>query len=248
MTPYTQHYLLGQQFRDPRLQATFEAETHFLLKQLRRTRLRNPTVLNIGCGNGRSLFNLVDALSQNPGKIKTGRFDGVDIDKGCIEGAEENILDHWSPNFRYGFMVADARRLNLVTSQDLVKPYALTFSSYKTLGGLNQEDRNKIIDEMVRVTRPRGVITNLTWKRDEITDDFLEEYYPAIGFDIVHASTIGTSVRSRHSGQEFYFQRIHPTELIIIFNHHGFSLDQISVEEVGPLWVAVTGVKQGGRI
>jgi ubiquinone/menaquinone biosynthesis C-methylase UbiE len=237
MASYTQHYLLGQQFQDPRLQATFAAETKFLLDKILQANAH--AILDVGCGNGRTLRNLAPLIQQRRNNGSAWLY-GIDTDSELLELAIQpfELGRNWLGVVnmcRWG----DARKMDFETDA-----FDLSYSSYNTLGGLDTiTDRNAIVNEMTRVTRPNGLVTGITWKRDDATTDFLRTYYPAIGFEIVYIDSGKTLVKSTLTGDEQEFVRIHPNGLSWTFERAG--LKDLKVEEVGPLWVAITGVKGG---
>lgn len=237
MTLYTQHYLRGQQFQDPLLQATFNAEIDFLLKKFLECNAQS--ALEVGCGNGRTLRRLAPRIHSTKGEYTlSAHLWGVDIDPELIRLADiVTDMFNW-PGAVEMYSAQDARKTNFVDGQ-----FDLSFSTHNTLGELDRlDDRYKIIGEMARVTRPGGLVTNITWKRDDTTTEFLREYYPAIGFEIVDLTSGRTVVKSKETGEQYEFVRIHPGGLE--FTYSRYNLTDFSTEEVGPLMVAVTAKKK----
>ncbi|MFH1801949.1 MAG: class I SAM-dependent methyltransferase [archaeon] len=239
MTPYTQHHLLAQEFQDPRLQETFQAETDLLLTKILQTKAHS--IMDFGCGDGRTIRNLVPEIAvERVGQEKRTSIYGVDFDRDLIERAHK-LTTHSSGVY------------DLIYFRDIVKKgvdqrqdsWDMAYSTHNTLGGLRvfmPNDRQAFVNEMARIVRPGGLVTNMTWKQDDSTTEFLEQYYSAIGFDIEYMTPGTTLVRSTINGERFEFARIHPRGMGYTYKAAG--LVNPATEEVGPLWVAVTAQVQ----
>lgn len=242
MTDYKDHYLKAIWLDDPIFRATFEAETDFLLKRILDRDAQK--VLDVGCGNGRTLGELAPRITSGKEDYTMAvHLYGIDANPELIRLADQrSIMLDWAGGFEMYFE-QDARNMGFKNDE-----FDFAFSSYNTLGEIGAFEpnaRQEVINEMARVVKPGGLITNITWKQDRFTTDFLQRYYPAIGFDIVDLRQGMSVVKDPESGDVYRFARIHPRGLEGSYERAG--LIDFETEEVGPLWVAVSGLVSGGE-
>jgi SAM-dependent methyltransferase len=112
----------------------FEAEREFLWNNIRKI---NSSILEVGCGNGRSLYSLLHL---------GGFLYGIDNDENAVREARE-LLEP------YGARISLQEAANL-TFRDKSFDYVLSLSTPANFGS----QKNKIYSEMRRVLKPDGEI------------------------------------------------------------------------------------------
>ncbi|MFH0955403.1 MAG: class I SAM-dependent methyltransferase [Candidatus Micrarchaeota archaeon] len=201
----------------PELAKTFEEELEFLKKQV----TSRSSLLDVGCGAARPA---VDAAAFVKNLV------GIDNDPRVLEVAVKRCEN--LPNAR--FIREDALNMGFTS-----KTFDVSFCTYNLIGTLKKSERQRLVNEMARVTRPLGKVINITWKQDKKTTEFLKKYYPSIGikiFEIDESKTVtskGTFERlSKKELQEYYSET---------------NLADLAFLDIGPLWYAVVGSKPKGQ-
>jgi ubiquinone/menaquinone biosynthesis C-methylase UbiE len=214
---YLENYLKA--IRDPlsELRQTFDAELDFLRNHVN----RDCVVLDLGCGVGRPTIDLakfskkIIGIDNDARMIQLAQEDAAEKDVANLEFIEKNVLNTGFPEGSVG----------------------ISYATYNLLGSLEKkEDIQKLINEMVRITKHKGKVINITWKDDSVTTEFLKKYYPSINIkilDIDHHST------KTSKGE---FKRFSREELRKYYENVG--LRDIEFHDIGPVWMAVVGVKR----
>lgn len=218
---YLDQILNAYEYDDLLLKGCFQKETKYLVKLLN----DKPKILDVGSGNGRTIKAIVKNLNEE--QIKLGLFVGIDNEYQLINEAYKNM----SPNIL--FLKRDA--LNI----DFKDDFNLVYSSYNTIGDIKKSSRQKLVNQMYKVSMKNGVISNITWNNLETTTKWLEKYYSDIGFEIISLTNEQSKLKVKE--EEIVFDRIPADEIINYYNKAG--LKDIEVKQIGKLWVAVTGYK-----
>ncbi len=197
----------------PELKATFESEFELLKRHSYDTSI----VLDVGCGAGRP----ANELSKYVRSVYC-----VDNDPAMILLANKRC--QLRNNVR--IMLDDALKLSISDCN-----FDLTYATYNLLGSMDKSDRQEAICEMKRVTKERRTIINIGWNNNVDTTEFLKQYYPSIGIDIIKSDKFKT-ITSKGE-----FDRISKDELGEYYE--SAELHNIKFVEVGPLWHAIIGTK-----
>lgn len=212
MIDYYDNYIQAIDNPLPKLKETFKNE----LEVLKRYSDSTSIVLDVGCGAGRPAIELSKYISQ---------ITGIDIEENMIREAQKR---NNSNNAKFlkgdGFSIPFARNT-----------FDLTYSTYNTIGSIEEENRLKFIKELARTTKKGGKVFVTTWNSDEKTTIFLKQYYPSIGVTVIDINDLKTVTPIRT------FYRIPPDELIQCFKKVG--LKKIGVEKIDPLWYGIVGEK-----
>jgi len=197
----------------PELKDTFDKE----LELLEGNSDKNSIVLDIGCGAGRP----VDSLSKFVKKIIC-----VGNDEKMLSVAKERCK-----NFNnVEILERDALYLRFSDNS-----FDLVYATYNLVGSLEKSERQKLIDEMKLVAKDNARIVIITWKDNAITTEFLKNYYPSIGIEIIKSNDTET-VTSKG-----IFDRISKKELLNYCNVA--NLKNLKFVDVGSVWVAIIGTK-----
>ena len=195
------------------LNETFEEEIELLKSFVN----KNSIVLDVGCGAGRPADKLSDFVKE---------IVCIDNDSKMIALAEERCK-----NFENIKIVND----NAFKMKIKDNTFDFVYATYNLIGSIEEFERQKLVDEMVRVAKKGTKVVNITWKDDVFTTNFLGKYYPSIGIDIFNqdeaktVTSIGTLDRiSKERLLEYY---------------ESANLKEIKFIGVGPVWVAIVGIK-----
>ncbi len=212
MTNYIDNYLLAIENPLPQLRETFQQELQLLYGLTK----ASSDVLDIGCGAGRPTKELAS---------KVRSIIGIDYDKDML---------HYARKRCFGVQNASFVHANAHTMPFANESFDLAYATYNLIGSLPEEQRVLLIKEMGRISR--GKIVNLTWKDDETTTRFLQEYYSGIGIEL-HDLNSERAITSKGT-----FSRISISKL---FDYHTQAgIHELRVIKADPLWVGVVGQKQ----
>jgi ubiquinone/menaquinone biosynthesis C-methylase UbiE len=195
------------------LQKTFDAELAFILKNSAEGYL----IMEAGCGAGRPAYDISSHVK---------RVVCIDNDKKMLEFAKERCRGRKNIEI----MLKDALHTGFLDNT-----FDLTYATYNLIGSLRKDERQKLVDEMSRITRKGGKIITITWKDDKKTTFFLRKYYPSIGIKIIESdaqktmTSKGTFERIQKKGLAEYYQKA--------------QLKNIRFDSIGPVWLAITGTK-----
>ena len=110
---------------------------------------------------------------------------------------------------------------------------------------IEEYKRPEFVQKMAECTKPEGKVINITWKMDEPTREFLDEYYARIKFGILvahHSDTLSTYILTKpKTREEVRIDMVSIDQLIYLHERAGIKENEII--PVGPLWVAVEGQK-----
>ena len=194
----------------PEMKETLREELYFL-KEL----VKGKTILDVGCGNGRPADKLAEYCKE---------LTCIDNEKRMIELAHKK-LDGYD---NVKVILMDALKMEFENEK-----FDFIYSTYNTVGSI--EDKNALMKELVKVIKPGGKIAIFTWKRDEITTEFMKKYYPSIGFVVREITDEKADLG------KCVFERLDMKKLISLFE--GYGLKDIKTQEIGPLWNVITGEK-----
>lgn len=216
MSDYLKNYLQAINNPLPALKKTFLAELDFLKKTVG----GRASLLDVGCGAGRPAVDVA---------AFAGQIVGIDKDSRMLDLANERLGN--LKNVR--FVKDDALNMSFTA-----KTFDVSFSTYNLIGTFKKSERQRAVNEMTRVTKPNGKVVTITWKRDKTATDFLKEYYPSIGIEVFEIDK-DKSITSKGT-----FERLSEKELAEYYKKAG--LQDLSFEEIGPVWYAVVGTKKPG--
>lgn len=210
---YVQNYMKAVNNPLPQLKKTYDEE----LKLLRKFSDDTSVVLDVGCGAGRP----ADTYAKYVKKLVC-----IDNDEKMLTIAKErcNALS----NVEY----VEGDALNMKFADET---FDLVYATYNLVGSVKKHERQELIDEMKRVAKVGSRVVSLTWKDDRVTTEFLKEYYPSIGLDILEADATKT-VTSKGT-----FERISRRELLKYYKEA--SIGGIEFVDIGPVWMATVGTK-----
>ena len=201
----------------PELKQSFDAELG-LLKEHCSVR---SSVLDVGCRAAIPALHLAPHVKE---------LVGVDKSPKMIEQALERC-GHLQ-NAR--FVIDDPLNLSFTS-----KTFDVSFCTYNVIGTHKKSERQRLVNEMTRVTRPFGKVINISWKQDKKTTDFLKKYYPSIGIKIFEIDE-SKSITSKGT-----FDRLAKKEMAAYYKTAG--LEQVEFVDVGPVWHAAIGIKPKGQ-
>jgi len=211
---YITNYIKALKSPLPEIQKSFEAEFNFLKSNLK----SNSVVLDVGCGIGRPAVDLAPF---------TNKIIGIDIENKMLDYAEKRAKGITNIKFQNG---------NAVEINYPAQTFDLVYSTYNFLGwDIRERNRQKVINEMVRVTKHEGMIINITWKNDNATTKVLKKYYQSIGIKIIKINN------SRIITSKNICDRISRDEFSKLYKLAG--LKQIKFYDIGPVWLAAIGIK-----
>jgi len=209
MPDYVQNYLRAIRNPLPEMRSAFEAEFSLLERHA-----ANAVVLDMGCGAGRPAI----ALSACAKMVI-----GIDNDPEMLAttlGTEyyRNLL------LRFG---------DAMDTPFLDRKFDMTYATYNLIGSIPAKQRQGLVDEMARVTRKRGHVITFTWKNDGQTTDFLRQYYPSIGIELLDID------EQRAVTSKGTFDRVSEVELRQYYRTSGITVTDVL--DVGPVWKAIVG-------
>ena len=210
---YFQNYLKAIDEPLPELKGAFDVELK-LLKSLVNTK---SILLDIGCGVGRP----TDKLARFVKKIVA-----IDNDEQMLLEATSRCMDVDNVEI----IKEDALNINFPDNI-----FDVVYATYNLIGSVNENDRQKLINEMRRVVKVGGLVVNFTWKTDDITTVFLKEYYSSIGIEVIG---INNNKTITSKGE---FARIPEAELEKYYKSAG--LKNVIFNNIGSVWIAVIGKK-----
>lgn len=214
---YMGNYLKAIASPLPELKESFEAELAFL----KSTVSSQAVFLDVGCGAARPAVDVAPFLKH---------LTGIDKDPRVLEVAQKRC-EHLS---NAKFVKDDALNLGFTS-----KTFDVSFCTYNLIGTLKKTERQRLINEMSRVTKPFGKVINITWKQDKVTTLFLKKYYPSIGIEVFEID------KNRSITSKGTFERLPKKELLAYYSKAG--LEGIELVDIGPVWVAIVGTKPKGK-
>ena len=228
------------------LRETFDAEADYLASLIRDnphttkdTKNNATTVLDVGCGNGRTIRNVCKCLERAPIKLE---YIGLDKDTDLLP-AEMTQVTHKDPTH---IAILYIHGNFFETSHRFLRNYNHTYTSYNTIGMVEEYKRPEFVQKMADCTKTEGKIVNITWKMDEPTREFLDEYYRRIHFSVLiphHSDTLSTYILAKpETGEEVRIDMVSTDQLIYLHERAGIKENKIIPVE--PLWVAVEGTKR----
>jgi SAM-dependent methyltransferase len=202
---------------------------------------RYVSVLDVGCGDGRTMYGVnLDILSE-------GILDycGIDIDKNVLpEIRARTVKTDRKRKINYSFHEGDFFDYRMLPNE-----FDMVYSSFNTIGMMPlvpEYRRQEFVNKMAAHTKEGGRILNITWNRKRETIKFMKDYYPRVGLDIfkiVDTDLLSTTILTdqRTGLPTFRFDRVPPEQLIYL--HEQAGIEYNGIIEIGPLWTGVLGTK-----
>ena len=210
---YFSSYLKSINHPLPELKKTFKNEIRLIKSEVNKRFI----ILDVGCGAGRPTNDLAKFVNK---------IIGVDNHKEILNIAKKRSKGIKNLEFKKG----NALYLNFPKNT-----FNFSYSTYNTIGGIEKSKRNKMIKEMVRVTKEGGKILNITWKNNKFTTKFLKKYYPNIGVKIIKIDRFKTTTSKRT------FHKLSRKELLKYYEKN--KLKRIKFVDINPLWLGAIGTK-----
>lgn len=163
MNNYTQQYLRAVANPLPEMQDYFTKEN----RVLQFLAWPNASVLDVGCGNGRTLIALAPHVT---------RMVGIDYDSELVAVARENTQHLMNVRVMDGDFFTVSFR----------KQFTLTCATYNLLGSSELErdsGKQMLLGKMLSLTKQGGHVYCAVWSDSNIA--FAERYYPSIGIKVV---------------------------------------------------------------
>lgn len=178
----------------------FEEEKKYLLKHIS----KDSSVLEVGCGNGRSIFDIL-TITKN---IK-----GIDHDQKAVDDARKNFSKY--PNIN--FLKADATKLPLDNESFDFVICMTTFANFA-------DKKFIILDEMKRVLKNSGHIIISVFSEDAFDERM--KVYKASGVNIKKIN--GTTVIFDEALGDNVSEQFSREELENIFSRANLSIEDIT--------------------
>lgn len=221
-------YQRALEYQDERFKRTFEAETEYLVRHivdLAQEKKGLVKVLDVGCGNGRTMHNLDQELSNKHPNIMF-YLTGIDSNPEKLKVVKKIS----GARFVHG---------NIVTDTTLQREsFDLVYSSYNTIGCIQDGTLTEMIESMLHLTRPDGEIINITWNSVDATTDFLKNYYKSIGFDPVYVFGDLSVCVDPENKDVYRFNRVRHNEIERAFLHAKSEHVNVGAVLIDPLWKA----------
>lgn len=210
---YFDNYLQAVLHPLPALKKTFEVELGFLKGHVHPQAM----VLDVGCGIGRPTLDLAPFVKK---------IVGIDNDHRMLNWAKKRKSVHKNLDW----VSMDALQLGFPMGT-----FDVSYSTFNLIGTLEQKHRQKLVNEMAKVTKQGGKVINTTWRDEPEVTRFLRAYYPSIGIEIIEIDE-AKSVTSKGT-----FDRLSKKELVEYYKAAG--LKNIRFFDLPPAWRAVVGTK-----
>ena len=162
MHNYFKQYMRAVSNPLPEMKDYFDRENNYL-KKIANAR---SVVLDVGCGNGRTMKFLAPYVEK---------VVGIDYDPKMVEEAQKNLAG--VPNI--GLIQKD------FFDEKFIQNFDLTFASYSLLGSAEMELKNQklLLQKMAKITKSGGHVIASAWNVEEI--NFARNYYPYIGVNVL---------------------------------------------------------------
>lgn len=162
MSRYFKQYMKAVTNPLPEMARYFETENNYLQSLVD----EESTVLDVGCGNGRTMKFLAPFVAE---------ITGIDNSKKMIEAARHHLKD-----------VSNTRLvLKNFLNHTFREQFDLVYASYNLLGSAEVlvDGGEALLRHMVAITRPGGHCVAAVWSDTGI--DFANTYYPSIGIRVL---------------------------------------------------------------
>lgn len=184
----------------------FDAEKKFFLKHIK----LGSRVLEVGCGDGRSLRDVSEI---------TDKLTGVDHDIAAVEHAKEKLKD--IPNCN--IILAEGKNLPFADKEfDCVT----CIGTFANLG----EDKYKVLEEMRRVLKDNGMIIISSYSEKALEERM--KVYQDINAEILEVRDNGTIVFEDIEG-DYVSEQFSEEELGMIFEKVGLKMAEIEDAGIG---------------
>jgi len=200
---YFQQYISAVTNPLPAMADYFNKENDYFKKLVR----SDSAVLDVGCGNGRSMKFLAPLVNK---------IVGIDCDEEMLGAAKKLLFG--VPNTQ--LIIGDFMEM------DFEKEFDLTFASYNLLGSceIPPNHRKPMIEKMVRVTKPGGHVVASVWS--DLGIEFARHYYPSIGIQVFDIQN--NTVMTDHG----FFKRFTKEELIDLVKDTGYPFNVIELTPI----------------
>jgi ubiquinone/menaquinone biosynthesis C-methylase UbiE len=166
MDNYTQNYFKAVYNPLPQLNKCFNQDLIFLKSFVN----KDSRVVDFGCGIGRPARDLSLFVKE------IFAFDNDDV---VLERAKEYC------NGKNNIII---EKRDVFNTNYLDNSFDLVYATYNLIGCIDNDKRLSLIKEMARVAKVGAKIIIVTWLDNEVTTNFLKEYYPAIGVGVIFYS------------------------------------------------------------
>ncbi len=178
----------------------FKEERNFLRVSIR----KNASVLEIGCGDGRSLRDIVDITSN---------LTGIDNDAKAVSDAKKNF----EGNARVKILQANAEKLPFENESF---DYVICMTTFANFG----DKKYKVIEEMKRVLKNDGRIIISVYNENALEER--KKMYDNINAKIKKITENGT-VLFDETGNDIISEQFSQKQLLQIFGKAGLHLEEI---------------------
>lgn len=187
-------------------QKWFADERKFIISNMK----RNSKVLEVGCGDGRSLKDVLEVTKD---------ITGVDNDETAIEHAKNNFEKHLSIKI----ILAEGNKLPF---QDKLFDYATCIGTFANLG----QDKYDVLTEMKRVIKDGGKIIISVYSEEALPERM--KAYEEINVPIKRVSKNGTVIFDDF-GEEGISEQFSKEDLQEIFDKAKLRVDKIVKSSIG---------------
>jgi ubiquinone/menaquinone biosynthesis C-methylase UbiE len=190
----------------PSYQKWFEEENKFLHKEIS----KNSKVLEVGCGDGRSLFTILDITKE---------VYGVDHDKKAIEHAKEKFKN--VPKSEMVVGEADA-----IPYENDFFDYVICIGTFANFGSI----KFKVLEEMKRVLKKEGKIIISVFSEDALSERL--KVYKLIECPIKEVKDNGTVIFDESVGDNIS-EQFSKEQLEEIFERANLKINEIIKKGIG---------------
>jgi ubiquinone/menaquinone biosynthesis C-methylase UbiE len=184
----------------------FEDEKVFLQETI----TRNASVLEVGCGDGRSIKDIIE-ITQN--------ITGVDHDEDAVQHARDNFREYRNVKI----LLADAVKLPFKNKSFDFVMCMTTFANFAY-------KKYKALKEMRRVVKDKGKIIISVFSEDALEERM--KIYKSLGADIKEIKGNGTVVFDESLGDNVS-EQFSKDELLRIFDETNLRVEKILKSGIG---------------
>lgn len=213
MDNYTQNYFNAVYNPLPQLIECFNQDLIFLKSFVN----KDSRVVDFGCGIGRPARDLSLFVKE------IFAFDNDDV---VLERAKE---------YCNGTNNIIIEKRDVFNTNYLDNSFDLVYATYNLIGCIDKDKRLSLIKEMARVAKVGAKIIIVTWLDNEVTTNFLKEYYPAIGVGVISIS------KNEIVTSKGVIGRISKKELMEYYRQ--CNLKNVEFKDLGSVWLAVIAEK-----
>ncbi|MFA5020073.1 MAG: class I SAM-dependent methyltransferase [Candidatus Pacearchaeota archaeon] len=184
----------------------FEEEKKFFIKHIN----KNSKILEVGCGNGRSIKDMLNITKD---------ITGIDHDETAIEHAKNNFKK--CPSVK--IILAEGANLPFV---DKTFDYVTCIGTFANFS----EEKYKILEEMKRVLKEEGKIVISVYSEDALSERL--KAYRKIRAEIKEIKENGKVIFDDF-GKDGISEQFSKKQLSVIFKKVGLSIEKIKKAGIG---------------